>query len=100
MIEKAIFNATVYGGKAIRDSNGSIYLRKWIQCWKSLDSRKEDHDMSKLHQRLLECYEDLGLQEIDEDDYVDNLPEYIPNLKHFLKFPIHPALRKNICFLN
>ena len=54
--------------------------------------------MSMLHQRLLDYYEKLGLQEIDEDDYVDNLPEYITNLKYNLKFPIHADLRKNISF--
>ena len=56
--------------------------------------------MSKLHQRLIECYEQLGLQEIDDDEYVDNLPEYITNLKYLLKFPIHAALKKNISFQN
>ena len=55
--------------------------------------------MSELHRRILECYERLGVQEIDGDDYVDNLPEYLPNLKHALKFPIHAALKK-ISFYN
>ena len=56
--------------------------------------------MSELHRRILECYERLGVQEIDGDDYVDNLPEYLPNLKHALKFPIHAALKKKISFYN
>ena len=56
--------------------------------------------MSELHRRLLVCYEKLGLQEIDDDVYVDNLPEYLPCLKHVLKFPIHAALKENISFYN
>ena len=52
--------------------------------------------MSELHRRLLACYERLGLQEIDDDVYVDNLPEYLSGLKHVLKFPIHAVLKKQI----
>ena len=96
-LHTVIFNATVYGGKAVRDEHGSIYLRKWIECWKSLHPSLEDHDMSKLHQRLLECYDRLGVQEVD-DDYIDNLPEYLPNLKYSLKFPIHAALKEKLDF--
>ena len=56
--------------------------------------------MSELHRRILHCYDRLGLQEIDDDVYVDNLPEYLPNLKYALKFPIHAALKKKISFYN
>ena len=54
--------------------------------------------MNELHRRILQCYGSLGLQDIDEDVYVDNLPEVIDCLPHKLKFPIHASLKQKIAF--
>lgn len=82
----------------MRYLGGSIYLRKWVKCWKSLDSKIEGHDMTELDRRLQLCYQRLDLQDIGDDDYVDNLPEMISCLPYKLKFPIHAALKDNLEF--
>jgi len=82
----------------MRSTEGSIYLRQWVKCWRSLDPELGSHNMDELNRRLQLCYGKLGLQEIDIDDHVDNLPEFISCLPHKLKFPIHPALKAKIAF--
>ena len=82
----------------MRYSGGSIYLRQWVKCWRSLDPNLESHDMDELNRRLQLCFGKLGLQEIGIDVHVENLPEYISCLSHKLKFPIHTALKEKIAF--